>query len=334
MSKLSYITGRLAKIDYKSFIKSAQKIKKRSGKPVIMTLADMVYCGAKYGAGYRDYELYRFEELDSNLRKTYITRQMNDVIVRTLNDRKFYHFFDNKADFAEKFKAFLGREVMSLAKTDKQSIAEFLNKHNTVLLKPADGLCGTGIEKLTAENADEIYSKIGKNYILEECLVQHEKMSEMYSEAVNTIRVVTILKNGYVHIPFCFLRIGACHNVVDNFNAHGLLAPVDVKTGITTDFACTKQNEIYEKHPDTATPTKGFQIPFWKDVIDLCRTAAKVVPEMGYIGWDVCVTPNGPVLIEGNNLPGYDIYQMPAHRQGNKAGKKAVIENIYPGIFN
>lgn len=38
------------------------------------------------------------------------------------------------------------------------------------------------------------------------------------------------------------------------------------------------------------------------------------MPQVGIVGWDVCVTDNGPLLIEGNDFPGHDIYQLPPHR--------------------
>lgn len=41
--------------------------------------------------------------------------------------------------------------------------------------------------------------------------------------------------------------------------------------------------------------------------------AAQVIPQVGYVGWDVCFTPNGPCLVEGNPFPGHDIYQLPVH---------------------
>ena len=36
------------------------------------------------------------------------------------------------------------------------------------------------------------------------------------------------------------------------------------------------------------------------------------MPQVGYVGWDVAVTEDGPVLIEGNDDPGYTAYQLPA----------------------
>lgn len=40
---------------------------------------------------------------------------------------------------------------------------------------------------------------------------------------------------------------------------------------------------------------------------------------MGYTGWDVAITPDGPLFVEGNEFPGHDIYQLPEHTP-NKIG--------------
>ena len=53
-------------------------------------------------------------------------------------------------------------------------------------------------------------------------------------------------------------------------------------------------------------------IPYWKEAVALCKEAALVIPQIRYCGWDVAITPEGPVFIEGNHLPGHDIYQLPA----------------------
>ena len=56
----------------------------------------------------------------------------------------------------------------------------------------------------------------------------------------------------------------------------------------------------------------------WKEIVELCEEAAKVIPEIGYIGWDVCVGEKYPFLIEGNEFPGHDLYQLPPHRSSNE----------------
>ena len=51
--------------------------------------------------------------------------------------------------------------------------------------------------------------------------------------------------------------------------------------------------------------------------IELAKKASLVVDEVRYVGWDIAVTDKGPVIIEGNEYPGHDIYQLPVHRTNN-----------------
>ena len=41
--------------------------------------------------------------------------------------------------------------------------------------------------------------------------------------------------------------------------------------------------------------------------------AALEIPQIGYMGWDIAFTPNGPVLVEGNEYPGNGLLQLPEH---------------------
>ena len=88
---------------------------------------------------------------------------------------------------------------------------------------------------------------------------------------------------------------------------------MDPETGTVIDRALDKQKNLYVNHPATGTPIQGFRFPDWDKARALVEQAAQVIPEVGYVGWDVCFTPQGPCLVEGNQFPGHDIYQLPVH---------------------
>ena len=67
----------------------------------------------------------------------------------------------------------------------------------------------------------------------------------------------------------------------------------------------------------------NYKIPFFDKVSDLCIEAAKKIPEVNIIGWDVAITDNGPLIIEGNNGPGFDLIQVVL-----KKGTKYMLEDI------
>ena len=318
MGNIKYIFKRLKTMDKKAMFEKIDSIHEKTGKSKLYLLFDMQRCARKYGAGYMDYDLFEMYNLTPEQRDTYITRGRNNEIVAKYNDKSYFHLFENKNEFNELFKDYIKREWINVKDTPKEDVVAFMQRHPVFMAKPVDGGCGHGIEKIdTSEysSLDEVYNKLvegNNNFELEEVIKQHPAVSAIYPDAINTVRVVTILKDGVAHVICAYFRIGN-GKFVDNFNSGGMVAPVNEVTGEVIDRAIDKKKNLYETHPQTGAKIKGFKFPDWDKAIAMCKEAAKVLPQMGYIGWDVCFTPDGPIFVEGNEFPGHDIYQLPEH---------------------
>ena len=182
------------------------------------------------------------------------------------------------------------------------------------IVKPLSECCGRGVEIIEPKenNLKEIYQKLQKSgqILVEEVATQLPELSKLHASSINTIRVVTLRQR----VVIAFLRIGNNNNVVDNFNHQGVVAPINISTGIIDFLAVDKAGNKFEKHPLTNEQIIWFKIPKWDRIKTFCEDVAKVVPEVGYVGWDVSINENGPYLIEANNIPGHDLYQLPPHR--------------------
>ena len=324
MGKIKYILKRLKEMDKKAMFEKIDSIHEKTGKSKIYLLYDIQKCARKYGAGYMDYDLFEMYNLSKEQRNTYITRGRNNEIVSKYNNKEYFHIFENKDEFNTLFKDYIKRDWIKVKDTPKEDVIAFMKKHSEFMAKPIDGGCGHGIEKINTSNyksLNEIYDKLtdeNNNFEFEEVIKQHPEVSKIYPDAINTVRVVTILKDNVPHIICAYFRIGN-GKYVDNFNSGGMVAPVNELTGEVMDRAIDKKKNLYENHPQTGSKIKGFKFPDWDKAISMCKEASKVVPQMGYIGWDVCFTPNGPIFVEGNEFPGHDIYQLPEHTP-NKIG--------------
>ena len=165
--------------------------------------------------------------------------------------------------------------------------------------------------------------------LLEDYIVQHHTMSVLHPGSVNGVRVVTLLKNEEVSIVFTCVKIGN-GGVVDNLAGGGVTAPVDSETGVVKSAACDKNYNKFDYHPSTNEKITGLQIPHWDKVIEMCKKAALVTPEIRYSGWDVAIREDGPVIIEGNYMPDYNFIQYPAHTP-DKIGMKPLLNRILEG---
>ena len=294
------------------------EIHQKTGKSRLFIFNDMRKCAVRYGAGYSDYDLFEMYSLTDEERDTYITRGRNNDLIKRFNSSSYNHLFRNKVEFNTLFRDFIKRDFIAVNESKKEEVIQFMKKHSTFMAKPVVGTCGKGIEKIHVDDSslEETYEYLtqeGMNYELEEVIRQNKKVSKIYPDSINTVRIVTIVdEEGEPHVICAYFRIGN-GKYVDNFNSGGMVAPVDEETGVVLDRAIDKQKNLYERHPATNEVIKGFQFPDWPQALELVKKASMVVPEMRYIGWDVCFSDHGPLLVEGNEYPGHDIYQLPEH---------------------
>lgn len=329
-----FYLSRIFHIDFKRMYTTIKKICKRSGKSFIFILFDIIITSFKFGSGYMDYFQFYFEKLNMYQRSTYINRTVNNRYFQLLNNKDYFHIFQNKHEFLNMFKDYIKRDFILLSECSYEDYLEFIKKHPVFMAKPDDGLCGKGIEAIDTNGKDPkvLYDSFiaNKQLLLEEKIIQNEEISSIYPLAINTIRVVTMNVNGKVSVPFVAIRIGDGGRVVDNFNNGGMFTVVD-EDGVIRKPAINKENEVFYNHPYTGTPIVGFKIPRYDEIIAQCKVMATRVPEVGYVGWDMTVSDKGIDVVEGNQLPGYDIYQSFPHLNEDMCGLKPRFDKIVYG---
>ena len=193
---------------------------------------------------------------------------------------------------------------VAVARSSKTvGLEEFLaNRSQDVFVKKLYGECGDGCYLVrSGEDVQTILREAkGSAYILQNRVEQHEEINRVNPSCINTIRIITIVgkKSHEPHVFAHYMRVG-CNAINDNRATGG------VGVAITDDGYMQKYGVGHHKveaiHSVTGHVYEGTKIPYWDEVKDLVVKAHRAIPEVVSIGWDVAITPNGPVLIEGND---------------------------------
>lgn len=302
---------------FKKFSGELKKAQKSSGKSKIFCTYDMARSFIKFGAGYYDYNIFGFSELTDAQRNTYLTRFRAKKLNMQMNDQGIVDLFEHKALFNKLFKEYLGRDFLDLSMASKEDIKAFFNNHEEFFAKPNDLSCGIGMELLKKEDfssADEFADYVtSKDFgLLEEVLHNHPDLAKVYDHALDTMRMITLIgDDGEPHLIYAVQKFGINGRVVDNYGVHG---PVDLETGeflYPAHYGDTQAHGAITHHPNTNEKILGFHTPLFKEAKEMVLKAARVVPELRYVGWDVAVTPDGPAIIEGNPYTAHDFWQLP-----------------------
>jgi hypothetical protein len=181
-----------------------------------------------------------------------------------------------------------------------------------VFAKPIGGIHGKRCLRLDSaslqpEQVENYYADVcSGSFVFEEALVQHALLSSIYPHSVNTLRFITWThRDGTIQVVSALLRLGASGSCTDNASAGGLFLKVDLESGALAPYA----RKFYEfggtvhfAHPDTGFEFSDFDVPDFDSALEMTKVAAAHLPYC-LVGWDVAITPDGPVLIEGNHNP-------------------------------
>ena len=156
-----------------------------------------------------------------------------------------------------------------------------------------------------------------KGYIVQPRLVNHRDIADLSNGTLTTVRVMTCRneRGEYEVTNAAFRMAQGKTSVVDNFHAGGILAKVDIRTGVlgrATDgaLALGPGTGWCDRHPNTGGQILGRTLPHWEQVLDLVRRAhTTAFSDHVLIGWDVAILDDGPRLVEGNKGPDLDLVQ-------------------------
>lgn len=269
------------------------------------------------GASKADILIQKLYDMTPEEQRTYVTHRRFNKLRATYNShRQSRVYFKDKSKFNETFADYVVRKWFTTDGMTFEQFKENIAGLDRIIVKPLDEQQGNGIEtfkcNISEEDDRSNYNRIMKmgDCIAEQYIVQHEDVMKMCPTSVNTVRIATMNDNGECKFLFAALRIGN-GDVIDNFHAGGVAASIDLETGELVSDAFDAEGNEFECTPATGAKVKGFRIPNWDKLLEVCRNVSGMVEGVNLVGWDFAITPEGVDLIEGNAELGHGTAQAP-----------------------
>jgi hypothetical protein len=148
--------------------------------------------------------------------------------------------------------------------------------------------------------------------IVQPLLRNHPALTGLAVQSLLTVRVFTCMDAaGCPVVTHAMLR--SIGKLEPDWPTHEeFAAPVDLVTGVLGRMCSDSRfgpDDRTAYHPMTEAPVLGRTVPDWRDVLALARRAHRVFADRLLVGWDIALTPTGPVLIEGNSYPDTEFLQ-------------------------
>jgi hypothetical protein len=253
-----------------------------------------------------------------------MTHPVSNQLSQKYDDPAYRHLFHDKVAFDKTFSPFLRRDWMVVEAGNADEVRSFALRHGTIVTKEPIGQAGTGVHRYRADDIsdwDGFHRELVERgeLLIEEVIAQHPDLAAVCPGTVNTTRVTAFFDGDRTHILAMAQKFGR-GAVSDQMTFGGFYTMLD-DDGHAVGPGYDSHGHVHERHPDSQFRIADFQLPMMDEVRSFVDEIARVVPKVQYVGWDIVVTPTGPVLVEGNW--GAGVYENKPSVTGIRTGHKA-----------
>lgn len=187
-----------------------------------------------------------------------------------------------------------------------------------LVLKPLDGANGRGFDivesfsqpeqtvclrsagVLSLADFQNRYCNAQQGTLFQEYVVQHPALASIYSASLNTVRLVTQRTREGCVVRQAMIKFGSGGDIIDNDLNSGVIVDIELETGRLQRAVRRLGSEVLYRHPDSGYVFEECVVPDWEEVKQLAVRAHHALPTPGYLGWDVALAGDGPLVIEVN----------------------------------
>ena len=179
----------------------------------------------------------------------------------------------------------------------------------------------TGRRMTLGDITSDLIRRFGtRNLMVLPRLRNHPDLAGLASESLVTVRAVTCLdERQQPELVVAYLRVLSKLEpdwpVKKPISEYA--AAIDLATGRLQAMTGDKPeclSQWHDRHPVTGVQVTGRIVPDWDAVAALAERAHRVTRDRVLVGWDIAITPSGPLLLEGNSYPDVH-YPQRIHKQ-------------------
>ncbi len=283
-----------------------------------------------------------------------VRQSVGDVLSMNRRNLGYVYPHNKRCDFPIANDKLLCKETLAplnvpLAKThysyryfyELRSLLEDLSAIDDFVIKPSNGSAGNGIVVITGREGEEWLGISGKRYtldalrrhisdiifgvysfdnmdaaIIEQRVVQHPTLDALFDRGLADVRIIL-----FKHEPV--LAMSRVPTLASDGKANLHQGAIGIGIDLTTGRSshAMLKGEAITHHPDSGEVLLDVLLPFWDEIMRHSRRVAEAVP-LKYLGIDIAIGEEGPVLLEINARPGLEIQNI------NQQAMRPLLEAI------
>jgi hypothetical protein len=164
----------------------------------------------------------------------------------------------------------------------------------------------------------------GRAWLLQRRASNHPELRAIFGEALVCIRVVSGICGDEVTFLGSVLCFGAADSIISQ---NGLTVSVDLESGrLGQAFHSSESQDFLSRNPENGHMIEGVILPDWARLLDTVIAAHRRLSDYPFLGWDMALTNEGPLVIEANGNFGTGAMQKPE--------PKPMIDDRFLSVFD